>query len=143
MKCPNCGYEAKSDTANFCFKCGTKLNQEAVLQEVSKSLVKEEKPLSESADTEEIVEIVETASDLKTIDELPSEAIPKPSGNGSPTKKAKLEKNPEAEGNEVPLIFEFNTTVEEDEEEENPLAHGLPEWEIIPPNTTVRRKRKI
>ncbi|MGM0214618.1 hypothetical protein [Enterococcus sp. AZ109] len=146
MKCQSCGYDIQSETANFCFKCGTKLSKtESVVEEAPSKKGEGEKQTEEqvSLETVESLNVEETV--LTTIGKLPF-TDEKYTGADKEEEKLKvehLEVIQEIE-EEEPLVFEFNTMVEEEEEvEENPLALGLPKWDIVPPNTVVRRKRSI
>lgn len=149
MKCQSCGYDIQSETANFCFKCGTKLSKaESVVEEAPRKKGEDEKQTEELVplETVESLDVEETV--LTTIEELPltDEEYTGADKEEEKLKGEHLEAIQEIE-EEEPLVFEFNTMIEEAEEEvekvENPLANGLPKWDIVPPNTVVRRKRSI
>ena len=118
MICPNCKVEMK-EIDQFCMNCGASLS--TVEKAGEHSLNKEE-----SMDTSETklqsldVAIVDRKEDmpLTMIHETSSE-------------------EPES------FVFEFNHEIIEAEEEENPLAAGLPDWDILPPETVSRKRRQL
>ena len=143
MKCGKCGNVIKNDKSKFCSKCGAKLTKEQPVD-----LTEEKNKIDELVSLEVVEETAKSASELENTDEGEASSETRENFDAS-EKLSKIDDLPtetnekDSQKIEESLVFEFNTMVEEEDEEENPLANGLPEWNIIPPNTTVRRRRSL
>lgn len=121
MICPNCKAEMKEIDV-FCMNCGAELS--ATDNSSGVSLNKEKSV--ETTDQELL--FLDTDIDKKEMNDK---------------EDSTLDIIPEESSEEPELfVFEFNHEVIE-AEEENPLAIGLPSWDILPPETVSRRRRKL
>jgi hypothetical protein len=136
ISCPSCNALNDSD-ALFCFSCGTKL----VLQ-VEKTVVNEENVQNSTRKVEQLGNVVdELAATAETTNNVTSKPAFTPVKR--PTSAIKTVENagvPESEKEQVFKIVKPSVIVEE--ESVSVFAHGLPSWDIIPPQIMVRRKKK-
>ncbi|MHC5227983.1 zinc ribbon domain-containing protein [Enterococcus sp. LJL99] len=113
MKCPSCEVEVSKE-AVFCANCGSEL------------LFPEQ-------------EVVEGA-DLKSLDTIIQKAE---TVENSSNQIIDLKSIHEEVEKEETFTFEFNNEIIEEEEVANPLALGLPDWDIVPPEMIVRKRNSL
>ena len=132
VPCPECN-TLNEPGSRFCESCGTPLVQKApVVEETPFELVKEE-PAFEPIEEKPAFEPVTEEPAFEPAEEKPAFEPAEEKPAFTPIKKKPEVKKEPAKVKPAPVVYE---------EEPSVFAQGLPEWDIVPPQVVVRRKRK-
>ena len=119
--CPIC-YALNEMNVATCFSCGYKFEDQKNSNSVSDSSEKKVWVM-ESQPVEE-----------KSIQPIPVQT--------SPVQNQPIQETPTKAAPSQPVFQSVSQMDVVEEEEKNPLAQGLPAWDVVPPQVMVRRKTK-
>lgn len=136
--CSNCGAENRIN-ASFCRNCGSKLETIEVPAQESLNAEAEQVQVA----FQEIADAHEQAQESGSPDKVvtPAEPVETTSTNAFEV-IADMPEAPETSDVPNPLDQMFDSIPAAPISFDNTIAQELPEWDILPPNTLVKRKKK-